>query len=115
MAYPARFFEDHPAALRGKFNAGAQILNQSFADSNVSMMRQQIGKLQKAGIVAVRDNELDQRCDFLADEATANARSPVIRTHIAQLVTELTNAGIYYMPSLYHWLYGLDRDATIQA
>lgn len=115
MGYRAKFFEDHPASLRGKFNPCAQIINTSFAEGATTTMRQQIGKLQKAGIVAVRDNELDLRADLQTSLVNATNRKNAIRTHLTELVSELTNAGIYWMPTLCHWAWGLDQDAGVRA
>lgn len=94
MAYPSPVFEQEPEELRGRFYGWAQIINTSFAEGAVTKMRSQIGKCQMAKLRCIRDNELDLRADFQATEAAAVTRVGTIRTHIAQEVTELSNAGI---------------------
>lgn len=115
MAYPVAVFEQEPSELRGRYYGGAQIINSSFAEGSLGKLREQVGICQRARLRFIRDNELNLRADFQSSEANADARAATVITHIAQEVTELSNADIWFMPSLAHWLYGLDRAAAVVA
>lgn len=83
--------------------------------SDLSYLRQQVGICKEWNLHAIRDNELDGSADYESNKANAIIRKGVIRTHLATLVEELSAAGIYYMPSMFYDLWGLDQDAAVRA
>lgn len=118
--YPAKIFRDRPVEFDGKVVAAAQLLHKPFSDGHFSdvdlrRMRKEIGQVQEARLRAIRCNELDGSADYQANLGAATTRSAYLREKMGVLVEELSNAGIYFMPCLFDWQWGLDQNAAVRA
>lgn len=110
--WPVEFDGEAPGLIRDFAAFQADI--GTFSTDPARLIRE-CAKVANSGFEVVRNNRLDTAADFQANFAAAQAKSTEYRDHIGNVVTQLSRLGVWYKPSLLDRIWGIDRDATVDA